>query len=163
MCPPGREKSTCKGPGALPELESEEWLEAQCVRSPSSWLGGERQEAALQGPVAQIREGSVGHVWPSGSGHAARSQQRLAVRRAGFPTSSAQCGTWAGLERNWNRPLQEASASVGMGGSLGMAPRDISELSVQDTAALGGTEAPNWKVAWILKLVTRSAELRGVS
>lgn len=44
-----------------------------------------------------------------------------------------------------------------------MAPRDISELSVQDLAALGGTEVPNWKVAWILKLVTRSAELRGVS
>lgn len=44
-----------------------------------------------------------------------------------------------------------------------MAPRDVSELSVQDPAALGGTEVPNWKVAWSLKPVTRSADLRGVS
>lgn len=128
------------------------------MRSPSSWLGGERQETALRGPVAQIGKGTVSQVWPSSSAHAVRNQQRLAVRKAGFPTSSGQCGTWAGLERNWNQALQEASASVGTGDSLGMAPRNISELSMQDLAALGDTEVPNWKVAWILKLVTRSAD-----
>lgn len=98
-----------------------------------------------------------GHCRPSlsfGFTQAVRRQQRFIVGRATVSDQLwCQCGKWVGGERNWNgRLFRRSVLQWELVGALGMGPRDISELCMQDLVVLSYTEVITCKTARMLKL-----------
>lgn len=91
-----------------------------CEVCSSGWVGGwERQEAAQQDQGSQIGKQVMSQIWPLGFLQAVRSQQRLIVKGASFPSSSGlSVENVLELKAAATRAIQEACASVAAGGRL---------------------------------------------